>query len=57
MRGGDRYMQGQIPGAQGQPHVTFTGGHFLQEDSPVQFARAINELLDRIENLSDSPEK
>jgi hypothetical protein len=48
MRGGDRYMQGRIPGAKGQPHVTLTGGHFLQEDSPVQFARAINTLLARM---------
>ncbi|MDX1587887.1 MAG: haloalkane dehalogenase [Oleiphilaceae bacterium] len=44
-RGGDRYMQNRIPGAAGQPHVTLTGGHFLQEDSPVPFARAINDLL------------
>lgn len=40
-RGGDRYMQKRIPGAQGQPHVTLRGGHFLQEDSPEEFARAI----------------
>ena len=45
MRGGDKYMQERIPGAKGQKHVTLTGGHFLQEDSPVQFARAINGLL------------
>ncbi|MCK0154741.1 haloalkane dehalogenase [Alcanivorax sp. S6407] len=44
-RGGDRYMQERIPGAQGQAHQTLVGGHFLQEDSPVVFARAINELL------------
>lgn len=48
MRGGDRFMQSRIPGAQGQPHVTLKGGHFLQEDSPVPFARAINELLERM---------
>ncbi|MGM0433680.1 MAG: haloalkane dehalogenase [Pseudomonadota bacterium] len=47
-RGGDRYMQERIPGAQGQPHVTLKGGHFLQEDSPVPFARAINDLLARM---------
>lgn len=44
-RGGDRYMQTRIPGAGGQPHVVLKGGHFLQEDSPVPFARAINSLL------------
>lgn len=47
-RGGDRFMQSRIPGAHGQPHVTLKGGHFLQEDSPVPFARAINELLERM---------
>ncbi len=44
-RGGDKYMQERIPGAKGQPHQTLVGGHFLQEDSPVVFARAINTLL------------
>jgi haloalkane dehalogenase len=31
-RGGDVFMQGLIPGAKDQPHVTLSGGHFLQED-------------------------
>ncbi|RLU03586.1 MAG: alpha/beta fold hydrolase [Ketobacter sp.] len=44
-RGGDKFMQERIPGAKGQPHQTLVGGHFLQEDSPVPFARAINDLL------------
>ena len=44
-RGGDRYMQERIPGAKGQPHTTLKGGHFLQEDSPVPFARAVNDLI------------
>lgn len=44
-RGGAAYMQKRIPGAKGQPHATLKGGHFLQEDSPVAFARAINDLL------------
>lgn len=44
-RGGDKYMQERVPGAKGQPHQTLVGGHFLQEDSPVVFARAINDLL------------
>jgi len=47
-RGGDRYMQKRIPGAQGLPHTTLKGGHFLQEDSPGPFAAAINELLKRL---------
>ena len=44
-RGGDRYMQERVPGARGQPHTTLKGGHFLQEDSPVPFARAVNDLI------------
>lgn len=48
-RGGDRYMQERIPGAKGQSHTTLTGGHFLQEDSPVQFAQAVNDLIATME--------
>ena len=48
-RGGDRYMQERIPGAKGQPHTTLKGGHFLQEDSPVPFARAVNDLIARMD--------
>ncbi len=44
-RGGDKYMRERIPGSEGQKHQTLTGGHFLQEDSPQQFAMAVNELL------------
>lgn len=44
-RGGDKYLQGRIPGAQGMPHQILKGGHFLQEDAPVAFAQAINGLL------------
>lgn len=44
-RGGDRYLQSRIPGAKGQAHVTLQGGHFLQEDSPSEFAAAINRLI------------
>lgn len=44
-RGGDRYLQKRIPGCNGMPHVTLRGGHFLQEDSPVEFAGKINELI------------
>lgn len=40
-RGGDRYLQKRIPGAQGMPHVTLRGGHFLQEDSPREFAAVV----------------
>jgi haloalkane dehalogenase len=32
--GADVYFQNLVPGAQGQPHVTLRGAHFLQEDCP-----------------------
>lgn len=44
-RGGDRYMQARIPGGAGMPHARLRGGHFLQEDSPAEFADKINELI------------
>lgn len=45
MRGGDKIMQARVPGAKGLKHITLKGGHFLQEDSGAEFARAVNELL------------
>ncbi|MEL0027058.1 MAG: haloalkane dehalogenase [Perlucidibaca sp.] len=44
-RGGDKYLQKRIPGAQGRPHTTLRGGHFLQEDSPREFAAVIVDTL------------
>lgn len=47
-RGGDRYFQEAIPGAQGQPHTTITGaGHFLQEDRGEDLAQVIVGFLAR----------
>lgn len=45
-RGGDKYMQGRIPGAKGMKHRTLKGGHFLQEDAGTEFAEMINDLLE-----------
>ena len=36
-----------MPGAQGQPHVTLHGGHFLQEDSPDAIVEVIAGLITR----------
>lgn len=47
-RGGDRYMQKRIPGANGQEHITLKGGHFLQEDSGAEFAAVVNKLLEKM---------
>ena len=44
-RGGDIYLQKNIPGSKNMPHITLKGGHFLQEDSGTEFAQAINSLL------------
>lgn len=41
-KGGDDFMQRVIPGAAHDRHVTIEGaGHFLQEDDPVSFTKAI----------------
>jgi haloalkane dehalogenase len=40
-RGIDRVIRGRVPGAQGQPHATLRGGHFLQEDDAQTFAGMI----------------
>ena len=47
-RGGARYFQEAVPGAQGQPHTTITGaGHFLQEDRGEDLAQVIVGFLAR----------
>ena len=41
-KGGDRYLQAEIPGSAGQPHTTIAGGgHFLQEDRGPELARVV----------------
>ena len=46
-RGLERRLQARIPGAQGQPHTTVGGGHFLQEDSGPELAKLVLELIAR----------
>ena len=46
-KGGDAPIQARIPGAKGQPHVTLSGGHFLQEDSPDEIVEVIDALIRR----------
>jgi haloalkane dehalogenase len=43
--GGDRLFRERIPGARGQPHVTTSGGHFFQEDSPEHLAAIIIDAV------------
>ena len=46
-RGGEAVFQSRVPGAKGQPHVTLSGGHFLQEDSPNEIVEVIDGLIAR----------
>ncbi len=45
MRGLDKRLRAHIPGCEGLPHQTLRGGHFLQEDSPIEFAQAVIDLI------------
>ena len=47
-RGGEAAFQARVPGARGQPHVTLSGGHFLQEDSPAEIVDVIDALIHRL---------
>jgi haloalkane dehalogenase len=47
-RGADLFLQSAIPGAEGQPHTTLTGGgHFLQEDVGQQLAKVVADFIAR----------
>jgi haloalkane dehalogenase len=43
--GGEKAFQERVPGAQGQPHVTLPGAHFLQEDCPDDIVAVIESVL------------
>src|SRR5438270_7796769 len=46
--GADRVLKESIPGAQGQPHTTITGGgHFLQEDRGEELAKVVVDFVER----------
>jgi len=45
-RGGERFLQKQVPGAKKQPHTTIKGGgHFLQEDCGEELAGVIVRFM------------
>ena len=48
-RGLDRAFRERIPGARGQPHATLSGGHFIQEDDPLEFAAIVVRACARAE--------
>jgi len=43
--GGDAMFQKLVPGTAGLPHITVSGGHFLQEDAGPELAAAIIGLV------------
>jgi len=45
--GGDAVFQKLVRGATGQPHVTLSGAHFLQEDCPEDIVAVIEGVLAR----------
>ncbi|PTS75073.1 haloalkane dehalogenase [Sphingomonas sp. HMWF008] len=45
-KGGEKAFIERIPGAKGQPHTIIAGGgHFLQEDAPVQICALIDTFI------------
>jgi haloalkane dehalogenase len=44
-KGGERTFQERVPGARDQPHVMLHGGHFLQEDCPLEIADLIDMFI------------
>lgn len=47
--GGERVFKDRVPGTADQPHRTIQGGgHFLQEDAPVELANAVLDLRARV---------
>ncbi len=47
-RGGEKYFQKKIPGAQERNHITIKGaGHFLQEDKGEEIAQVIIDFINK----------
>jgi haloalkane dehalogenase len=45
-KGGDKVFLREVPGAEGQPHVTIEGGgHFLQEDKGEELAKVLVDFI------------
>ena len=52
-RGGDKPFLSRVPGTQGQPHTTITGGgHFLQEDRGPELAAVVVDWLRSLGTLT-----
>lgn len=46
-KGGEKVFLRDVPGAQGQPHVMTSGGHFLQEDCGPELADLVLRVVGR----------
>lgn len=44
-RGGEAMFLARVPGTKGVAHTTLKGGHFVQEDSPVEIAALLDGLV------------
>ena len=45
-KGGERFFQSRVPGAQGQPHTVIKdAGHFLQEDKGEEIAQIVIDFI------------
>ena len=45
-KGGERFFQSRVPGAQGQPHTVIKdAGHFLQEDKGEEIAQIVVDFI------------
>jgi haloalkane dehalogenase len=45
MRGGDKPFLKLVPGTRGQPHITLSGRHFIQEEDGETWARAVADWI------------
>ena len=43
--GGDKPFKKYIPGAQGQKHTTLKGGHFVQDDNPIELSKITVQFM------------
>jgi haloalkane dehalogenase len=46
-KGGDKYLQANIPGCTGQDHRILPGGHFIQEEKSDELACIVIEFIER----------
>ncbi len=45
-RGGEQVFLKQVPGCEGQPHITLSGGHFIQNHDGERWAQSVLDWMD-----------